>query len=814
MVKLTTTSVTIGGRSYNRDKSGYPVLPTIYSGVDIQWGAGSCIEHPDPSRATLSLWVPKTHETYLPTLGEVVQVKASLQEGPVTPGIKSVTVFEGKIESVKIQDDHQSPKPVLLPNSTNITNLSGWTFSYSTGYYAQPPDGPRTNINSSVTILGKNRFMIPYQSATESFQWLWVKTPKATVVAGKTYSMHWKTNYVAGMYSYVRWYNAAGVKIGNTILVNNNAFDRFVMITAPALATKVDFEVSALHTPTGSTTPAPHEIGEFIFNAADDMETPGYRINVTAADALAEAARLRLADTPWPFENVLNRQARIADLATRSGVKFYSGLTEEQGYYESLGTSVRARDIDSYPALEAFQRTTMAAGHTVLSASNVVQPSINLKLPQVLLGDQPASGVVYGYDPSGAGKHVKKVNGVITRTNWATYASANNVVGNPFSTLAGTGGVAGLSYYSYDAKFGDRKVRGTWTTSATTGLQGISYKQSGITGASASRVSGGMWVRTDIGRTVKLAVNLFSGTTARGSGLSTTYTLAANVWTYIKFDGVTATGAYDTVEVMVQAQTNMLVNQWIDVDGVLIEKTAVGGGYFDRYTLDPAANIIASERVGIPAFDASAIVDDVFELDTSDVVNEINVEMKRFVGTAGPPGWESKDEAYQDFNQIYRDEAGSRKTTPQTRSIATDWTIRDGFMDNLLPTSVMATKGKLLLAGQSKPTWRLSSAMTLVLDEVPTQESMYSLLEELGRFGALIKITNGPSFIPQYMRARSGRIVLGENPALEFELEPVEYSAPIPLSRATLSADDVASNYRLQNFKTLTPNDLRTIGAR
>lgn len=446
MVDIKPTSVTIGGRSYNKDKSGYPELPTVFSGVDITWGAGSCIEHPEASRAQISLWVPKTDAAWIPTLGEVVEVRG----GNVTAGVTAdLSLFAGKVESVKLQDDH---------------------------------------------------------------------------------------------------------------------------------------------------------------------EGLGYRVNIVAADALAEAARLRLSDTPWPFEDVTARQSRIAVLATKAGVAFNAGLTVEQGYAESLETSVRARDIDSFPALEIFQRTTMAAGHTVISVVNIVQPSWALSLPEVLI-------------------------------------------------LSGS-------------------------------------------------------------------------------------------------------------------------------------------------------NVMATEAEGVVNFDAAHIQDDTFELDTSRVINELKVEMTRFIGTAGPPGWETSDEVNASESQIFTDTIGSRKTTPQTRSLATDWAIRDGFMEDLLPLSVMVTKGRLLLAGQSQAQWRLSSALTPVLPEIPEQAALRNLLLESTRFGALIRLDNTSDLIPKYMRVRGGRIVLGDNPLLEFDLEPVEYSAPLPLSRNTLYGDATARPYTIGKYLTLTPNDLRTIGAR
>jgi hypothetical protein len=455
----------------------------------------------------------------------------------------------------------------------------------------------------------------------------------------------------------------------------------------------------------------------------------------------------------------------------------------------------------------------MAAGHTVISAENVVQTSVALNLPQVLEADDASSSVTYRFNSSGVGSHEQYVNGVLNRTNWATNASGETE--DSYTLIPGTGGVATLSVDDIlNFKNGDSSILAHWTTGPTGGTHGVSYKQVGITGASGSKVSGGVWLYTYAARTFKLALNLFNGATPAGSGLSGTYSLAARTWTFIKFENLAATSAYNTVEVYVQPQANMPNGGMIALDGVLIEKTASLGPYFDRYTIDPQVNIIASARESISVFDSSAIADDVFELDTSDVVNEIKVEMYRFIGTAGEPGWEYGDQANVHFDQIFTDEASSRKTTPQTRSIATDWAIRDAYLDDELPTSVMVTKGMLLLSGQSKAQWRLSNALTLVLDEVPAQENINQLISEYDRFGALIRIDNGPSFIPTYMRVRGGRYVFGESPSIELDLEPVEYSAPIPLTGSTLKAENLASYFKIQNFKTLTSNDLRTIGAR
>ena len=92
---------------------------------------------------------------------------------------------------------------------------------------------------------------------------------------------------------------------------------------------------------------------------------------------------------------------------------------------------------------------------------------------------------------------------------------------------------------------------------------------------------------------------------------------------------------------------------------------------------------------------------------------------------------------------------------------------------------------------------------------------MKDLLNESTRFGALITLNNGPNRLPKYFRAHAGRIVLaGDDTQIEFDVEPVDYSAPVPLTRNTLRGDANASYTLIGNLKNITSNNLRSIGAR
>lgn len=658
MVAFKAHSVTIGGKVFSGDKAGYPELPTVYGGLSINWGAASCIDHPDVSRAQASLWIPKTHEAQIPELGDVILIKG----GNVTDGIiPDAQLFAGKIESVKLKDSYE------------------------------------------------------------------------------------------------------------------------------------------------------------------DNGVPGYFVDIVAADALAEAARLRLADVPWLKETAYARQERIAALATRSGVEFLPGRSVDQGYVDALYTVVDFRDVDSSPALEIFQRTVMASGHTVGSIDNVVQPTSALKLPNVLSSDTAGNDTQYSWTgEAGGSTSIQQLSGETKRTNWATNPTSHKASLN-FIPYTGTGGAVTTSRYSTRTRNGDMRLGIYWSRSSTSGTTGFAYKEPDTTGSSGSKVSVGVWVQIGMAasqdaksKTMSLVGTLYNGTTAVGTKSSGSFTVTQMTdsnagWRYLKLNGITATGAYDSIQLAVHTVGNMLAGEAIFIDGVLIEKTATGGDYFDGHSLAPEANIVTEQTAGIPAFNSSALMDDSFEIDTSRVVNEINVDMKILYGSAWDP---SKFPPREDANQIYRDIAGTRKTTPQTRSIATDWLILDPYLQGVPATTPMVIKGRLLLAGQSKAKWRLSSALVPILPDVPEQTSLLNLVQESTRFGALIRIDNGPTLVENYMRVHGGQLVIREDSYLELDLEPVEYSAPIPLCENTLAVDPIASNFRIGNFHTLTANDLRSIGAR
>jgi hypothetical protein len=539
----------------------------------------------------------------------------------------------------------------------------------------------------------------------------------------------------------------------------------------------------------------------------------GYKLLVVAADTLAQAAKLRLYDTPWPLETIEARLGRITALGNAAGVEFNAVSTNNDYALESvnLDSQVVPRDVDSFPALEAFQRTAMTMGATVGSIEGVVRPNNKLELPQVLDFDYTGVNNLYWWlSTPHQSRTVYNVSGVTTRTNWATNPSG--VYPTNYTFIPGTGGVGGFDYgesgnpFNFKGGAGDHSIRAYWNTGASGGAPGIRYKETGtVAGTVATRISAGVWILSPvIGRSAKLQINLFEGATARGTGLSAAVSLTGGVWTWVNMNNVVPTGNFDSVELNVQLQSGTGTNEFLWLDGVIIEKTSAVGTYFDGDTKDVAVNIIAVENADVIELASDEIVDDTYQLDSSKVINEIKIEMKKRV-LAG---------TISDADQVFTDQPGKIKTTPQTRSIETDWCSQVINLTDPIPTSTMVNKGRLLLAAQSLAQWRLSSGVTPVFKVIAPNLELDNLVDEATRFGALIKITDPPAMAPSFVRVHAGEITINgvSDTDVSLEVEPVEYSAPTPLSKN--SSDSITRSMRIKNFHTLTSNDLRAIGAR
>ena len=323
MFKFNSNKVMIDGRTYRTDKASYPFFPTVMSGVDIQWGASSCIEHPDPSRAQLSLWIPKTHEGWLPELGDVVTVSGLYNDSPTSTNF--VSMFAGKIESVKLQDDHKALPASSTPYTNTAFTVTGWTFFYDTD--STPPG---TDITSSVTLIDGNTFNVPVTPDAVP-NWLTATTPKFDVVAGGAYAFTWTTNNTAGCQDV---HATSTQPVRSSQARQNYSLKNRFDFTPPAGAVKVIVEFVAIMNSNYSPS---FTIGKFFFESfAPGTEKPsGYKVAIVAADALAEAARLRLSDSPWLFESVHSRQQRIESRAD-SGVEFKTPDTYDQGKSDSF----------------------------------------------------------------------------------------------------------------------------------------------------------------------------------------------------------------------------------------------------------------------------------------------------------------------------------------------------------------------------------------------------------------------------------------------------------------------------------------------
>lgn len=622
MVALKAHSVTIGGRAYNPDKSGYPIRPTAFGGVEVSFGAPSCIEHPEATKANLSLWVPKTNVEYLPKLDEEVVVTARFEGDP-----RPSTIFSGNVESVMLEDDHK-PAEVYDPSvyyGTKVFDLNNTTVAAWTVYGESPSVHTATALTDGILTILMDEYT-EYDEQEEAY--LYVRnTEKQPVQQNKQYSVEATATGIRGEI-HIWFYDTSGTFIdGRTVSANSIS-----TITTPANATQMAFGYADLWVPEGSPQVF---IGPFVVRdpataTPAPASVPGYRVNIQCSDAVAAAGRLRIGTEPWASTILTKRLSDIAQLAQPSGVKFLDpylgdnlyGVPTNRGGDEMLGITVRARDVDSVSALEVYQNTTMSGGNTVGSINNRVTPNFKLLMPRVL--DKDATGVA------------------------------------------------------------------------------------------------------------------------------------------------------------------------------IIEEVT------SKYTDQP-----------IPVIPVGAIVDDTFTLDTTETISQVKLEYFVRKGT----GWTSEHLAIAEANMTL-DTKANKFAAPVTRGLKTESQVEDPYSSLQAPKMDSANsviiKARGLLAGQSVPRWRLSNGLSIVLKELPYMTGLQDLIDETGRFGQLVRIDGVPEHIESYQRIRAGRIVLGEQASLDFELEPVDYSAPTALTRNTAFADGSTAVIKIGDLQNsgITSNDLRSIGAR
>lgn len=174
----------------------------------------------------------------------------------------------------------------------------------------------------------------------------------------------------------------------------------------------------------------------------------------------------------------------------------------------------------------------------------------------------------------------------VQRTNIATNPSGVSTTAN-YSAAAGTGGTATVAIQASGGKMGSSHYRQTWTVAGVGG--GATYTQP-ATYPVSSAMSGSLWVRSSVAKSVALQLRFRNaGTAQTGSGTKTSsyVTLAANVWTELKVEGLFSVGPATDIQanVLVSTAVTNAVGQTLDVDGVLFEPSAtLRGPYFDGST--------------------------------------------------------------------------------------------------------------------------------------------------------------------------------------------------------------------------------------
>lgn len=172
---------------------------------------------------------------------------------------------------------------------------------------------------------------------------------------------------------------------------------------------------------------------------------------------------------------------------------------------------------------------------------------------------------------------------VAVRTNLSSNPSLE-INGPGYASNAGTGGAVTTSRGTDGGYVGTGYYRTLWTTAntATGYVENSELSASGITAGQVYTFSA--YLRSSVATTLYLRANWWNGTASTGTSQGSNVALSANTWTRVTLVAATAPTATVGVWLDWYSTGTQAVNQTIDLDATLIEKSPTLGTYFDGAT--------------------------------------------------------------------------------------------------------------------------------------------------------------------------------------------------------------------------------------
>lgn len=363
----------------------YPSVPTVMS-TSTTTSAPTGSASPDAARSTWLMWLPDWAMGRVPLIGETVIGEASVDSGA------PVTYFAGVVDEVRIGRRRPGAAPTVERMSLDSVKVTLWPTGewFGVTYTSPTPGIVSHRVEGDRLIVTVD----PRTAGADS---------KEGTGRRRRIEVKWRDDRPPGTSTPGRLIVPGVPTLVDPMDVSTASDDQFMteVCTATAsvgngdhMAASVPLAANATVVETGAGTwpyrvdstldvkPEPGPPREVVYAfpyvvtpVADGARVGGSFVRLECSDYIAPAGRLRIGDTPYPFEDVEVRWNKVADLCRARGLPAYTSSSMLHAndsigwwwYYSGVwgGNAtgqVRPLDIDSRSALDVLRRTAAASG--------------------------------------------------------------------------------------------------------------------------------------------------------------------------------------------------------------------------------------------------------------------------------------------------------------------------------------------------------------------------------------------------------------------------------------------------------------------
>jgi len=754
-------------------------VPTAMGGLTVSYTADSCIANPEPAAASATVFYPDAFADYMPALGDPIHHEIELGDMEGHSGDFAYP-FGGLVESVTETPTAGVPDAdlALVPATRNLDGAApGWSVDWTpvtpdtapallTGHgstiTASLPDDPDGQEVDNTVVFTSPEFTLPPGTAyfvtfaATCDPWYAENSSLDPAVANAGLTQHCFPPGLPG-YPDGTWYSLRCC-VTPGIFRAPAGPDRLVF----TLSTNGSSFARALSIAGISIHVVPADRDPWTWWHDPNRARPaGTMVEIGAQDVSAMAGRMRVGFPPMPSTPC---SEAIDAISTVSAPLYFDSNDILNGSYQAFTQPVGPIDADNRSPLELYQLYLAAEGRNVIAEQRVDTAALHNGQKGKMI---PARIPKYGQILTATGAGLDLVDSLAQRPDsWTLadgallidWASAADGKGLQFRDAAGHRPAA-YGPYRPTAP-GDN-----WTASIFCGQ----YRSSdwNVLLRIYWYTSNKAYISSSFLDSTKTAAG--DNRTLSGSATAPAGAAYARMGIYAA-DGTTTVGWHS-----LRDPTGHITNPVVTADPDPYLPTVL------------ARNIVDAPR-------ASTV---------DDVANTVTV------GYRSPPSGTSLD--YEDRDYSITDAASAATYGAASVKIETLMTVIDGQA----PAGPAVERGRMVLAAQSKPFYKLDGGASVVVDLVGYSENAWRLFDVRESFGSLVRILGAPEKLGEYQRVRGFSAEFGATVSLVLDIEPAYYSGALAVTAAQLLSLSPGDPLREATFarSTLTANDLRTISA-